>query len=643
MGRSKSRSAAKSKEKYTQQQLICAIQEVKNGSTQFAAAKKYNIPRSTLYNKISGKTLMGKKSGPGTVLSSEEEIIIKKWMFALGERGFPVTKDQLLRSIQLYLNISKRKTIFTNNFPGRKWFDLFLVRHPTIRERLSQNLTPNRAAVTADNIRSWHSEVRKYCEENNLLDVLSDSSRMFNMDEKGFVLTKKSEVVLVEKGTKAVYSRSKNDDKECVTALLGGSASGKSTPPMVVHSYKRMPSNILLNLPPKWTIGISDNGWQTQQTFYDYMTNVFYPWLLEEQIQLPIILFIDGHKSHVSLNLSDFCAANQIVLIGLYPNSTYLTQPMDVGVFKSLNTSWEKTAKQWRLDRNFQKIEKKDVAPILNDSIRAINYPELLKTAFEKSGLFPFNSENINFSRILPKIGACATSQDELWNSTEPTVSESNVSEVNTVNDICGRLKHIESLIGDSVLNIFRLSGNNWTGPTEYLALFNVWKQMYQDASEATSDVNSNIIVDVQDDAGGFILHDDEPFRIEGNRFFIFEFYFLLPPSKVTQKSLFSDDGCMIIDLDDVVNCDYVQGVNTGDENSLIIATSPICDPSDNDLGSEGNKCFFFDLTQQVTAVLLVTVVKSMNVELDTGVTDHCDNGLDAKGKKRLFLILHSK
>lgn len=105
MVESKNRPAGKPNIKYSQQQLICAIQEVKNGVTQFAAAKKYNIPRSTLFNKISGKALMGKKSGPGTVLSSEEENIVKKWMFTLGIRGFPVTKTQLLRSIQLYLNI----------------------------------------------------------------------------------------------------------------------------------------------------------------------------------------------------------------------------------------------------------------------------------------------------------------------------------------------------------------------------------------------------------------------------------------------------------------------------------------------------------------------------------------------------------
>lgn len=322
------------KKKYSEQQLLSALEAVKNGSSQFAAAKKFEIPRSTLFNKVHGKTEMGKKPGPSTVLLAEEERIIEKWMFGLATRGFPVTKRQLLRSIQLYLDINNRKTIFTNNLPGRKWYNAFRKRHPKISERISQNLTISRAAVSVDKIRSWHVEILKYCEEHNLMDALNDPSRVFNMDEKGFILTPSKEVVLVQRGDKAVYNRSKNDEKECITALLGGSADGKMTPPMIIHSFKRMPSAILANNPEKWSVGISDSGWQTQHTFHDYMTNIFYKWLLEEKIQLPVIVFIDGHKSHVSLTLSDFCAAHKVELIALYPNSTHLTQPMDVGVFK---------------------------------------------------------------------------------------------------------------------------------------------------------------------------------------------------------------------------------------------------------------------------------------------------------------------
>lgn len=235
--------------------------------------------------------------------------------------------------------------------------------------------------------------------------------------------------MLVRRGEKAVFNRSKNDEKECVTAFLGGSAAGLPTPPMLIHAFKRMPANILNSNPKKWSVRISDSGWQTQVTFFDYLTNIFYNFLLEEKVKLPIILFIDGHKSHVSLDLSEFCASHQIELIALYPNSTHITQPMDVGVFKPLNSSWVKKAKEWRVGEEYAKIQRKDVGPILKTAIEAIDYSDLLKEAFRKFGLHPFTVDNIDFSRILPSVGDEEDSQEQLWNETSASSISSSVTE----------------------------------------------------------------------------------------------------------------------------------------------------------------------------------------------------------------------
>lgn len=480
---------------YSDDHLLKAVEAVKNGSSQFAAAKLYGIPRSTLNNKITGKSQIGKKSGPGTVLSREEEKCIENWIICLAERGFPVGKRQLRRSVQLYLNENKRKTPFVGNYPGRKWYNGFLKRHPIISKRHSQNLVKPRAAVTADQLKYWHGEVRKYCEDNNLMDVLNDPSRVFNMDEKGFILTPKNEVVLAKRGQTAVYSQSQNDEKECVTALLGGNAAGSATPPMMVYAYKRMPSNILLNLPANWSVGISESGWQTQQTFFDYIKNVFHKWLLENDIELPIILFIDGHKSHMSLTLSEFCTANQIELVALYPNATHVIQPMDVVVFKPLGSSWEVQLKDWKIDHEFAKVDKKDIAPILEESINAVDYAGLLRTGFKRCGLFPFDVANINFSRLIP-----ATTNDishENWFDVDDGTDR---NQAESRQDVMNRLKSFEELVEPLYLNMFRSTSDQWSGPVEYTALFVIWKKLYTHASSfvTAEGQESTIIIDIE-------------------------------------------------------------------------------------------------------------------------------------------------
>ncbi|XP_037047986.1 uncharacterized protein LOC119082540 [Bradysia coprophila] len=319
--------------------------------------------------------------------------------------------------------------------------------------------------------------------------------RVFNMDEKGFILSPKNEVVLAKRGQRAVYNRSQNDEKECVTALLGGNAAGIQTPPMLVYAYKRMPSNILLNLPADWSVGISDNGWQTQNTFMDYISNVFCKWLTESNIKLPVILFIDGHKSHISLTLSEFCSAHQIELVALYPNATHIIQPMDVVVFKPLGAAWEIKLKDWKINHEFAKIDKKDIAPILSESIKAVDYAGLLQTGFKRCGLFPFDVANINFSRLLPPT-TNDISEDQLLNdddSTEPNPVESKQR-------VLDKLKIFEELIEPTVLNMFRSCRGDWNGPIEYTALYTLWWKLYTDTTAFISmeDEEAIMIIDVE-------------------------------------------------------------------------------------------------------------------------------------------------
>lgn len=67
---------------------------------------------------------------------------------------------------------------------------------------------------------------------------------------------------------------------------------------MVVFQYERIPQDIVDSVNPEWGIGKSENGWMTSAVFYEFVTNIFHPWLEQEKIPLPIILFVDGQVSH---------------------------------------------------------------------------------------------------------------------------------------------------------------------------------------------------------------------------------------------------------------------------------------------------------------------------------------------------------
>ncbi|CAG9840855.1 unnamed protein product [Diabrotica balteata] len=245
-----------------------AIQAVRNGMSPFKAHKTLNVPRTTLLDKLHGRSLQGRKIGAETILTGEEENILVKWMMTIAEQGFPATKLQLIDSVQILIKNLKRENPFKDGRPGRHWFEGFMRRHPELTRRNSQNLTNARANVTEEKIRKWFMEINSYLLKNNFLHVTNKPQRVFNCDESSFFLSPKNDKVLAKKGERTVYSFINNDEKECLTTLLTCNAAGQFASPMVVYSYQRVSRNIVEKVPASWGIGRSDNGWMTEENFF---------------------------------------------------------------------------------------------------------------------------------------------------------------------------------------------------------------------------------------------------------------------------------------------------------------------------------------------------------------------------------------
>lgn len=113
--------------KYTTETLLQAVTAVHNGDLNIsAAAKLYGIPRSTLKDKVKGKSSVHAKFGPPSILSMVEEDILVKWILHCAEKSFPVSKNQLLDSVKQLIEKLNRENPFRNNRPGRHWYEAFL-------------------------------------------------------------------------------------------------------------------------------------------------------------------------------------------------------------------------------------------------------------------------------------------------------------------------------------------------------------------------------------------------------------------------------------------------------------------------------------------------------------------------------------
>lgn len=136
------------------------------------------------------------------------------------------------------------------------------------------------------------------------------------------------------------------DSKELITTLCAANAAGDVIPPMHIFSGVRFKSNPLEGSVGNAYMGRSPNGWISIELFYGWLANHFAKWVKH----WPVVLLVDGHSAHIDLEVSKFCRDNNIHLYCLPAHTSHLTQPLDVGFFKALKTSWGKACEKYKME-----------------------------------------------------------------------------------------------------------------------------------------------------------------------------------------------------------------------------------------------------------------------------------------------------
>lgn len=221
-----------------------------------------------------------------------------------------------------------------------------------------------------------------------------------------------------------------------------------------------MPNQINTYLPNGWCANISDSGWMNCEIFYDYVTKTFYPWLQENEIQTPVVLFVDGHVSHRSLDLSKFCLEKGIILISLIPNTTHLLQPMDVVVFGPTKRKWAAVLKDFRrANQTLDRMSKEVFVGLLDRCLNECLSPSTLKSSFTKTALYPFDANNFDFSQL-------------------PSHDNEPISDIANNNEQFSFITELEKLIDSTFpgkVEEFKNTHGIWSGGAESHNLFLLW------------------------------------------------------------------------------------------------------------------------------------------------------------------------
>uniref|UniRef100_A0A7M5WZL5 DDE-1 domain-containing protein n=1 Tax=Clytia hemisphaerica TaxID=252671 RepID=A0A7M5WZL5_9CNID len=145
--------------------------------------------------------------------------------------------------------------------------------------------------------------------------------------------------------------------------MFCGNAAGHYIPPMVVYKAGNCWTTWKENGPEGAVYESTQSGWFDMPTFTIWFKTCFLPNI--QQFPGRKIIIGDNLGCHFSEEVITMCKNNNIGFVPLIANSTHLTQPLDVSVFRPLKVTWSNILKRWRRDTRYTKAIPKQTFPTL--------------------------------------------------------------------------------------------------------------------------------------------------------------------------------------------------------------------------------------------------------------------------------------
>lgn len=148
------------------------------------------------------------------------------------------------------------------------------------------------------------------------------------------------------------------------------------------------------------------HGWFDSGTFSDWFERHLLPHL-KKQAGIKVVVG-DNLSSHFQPQIIKICIVNDIKFVCLPPNTTHLTQPLDVAFFGPLKRAWKSILNEWKDSPSGQKsptLGKENFAPLLTLLLEKLapNSGENLRAGFKKCGIVPVDKAPI-LARMPPEV-----------------------------------------------------------------------------------------------------------------------------------------------------------------------------------------------------------------------------------------------
>jgi hypothetical protein len=382
---------------WSEDNLKQALDFVKAGNSIRAASKHFNIPFETLRKRKCTENVGKPKLGRCTVLSTEDEKLLTARLQLLDNLFYGLAPSEIRRIAYEYAESKNLPHNFSKvtKLAGRDWFQGFIKRNP-LRVRKPEAVSINR--ITGLN----RDDVMRFFK--NLEDVMTKEKytpdNIYNMDETGVTTVQDPGKVVSTQGKKRVGSVTSWERGKNITVICSMNAAGNFIPPMFIFPRKRMSPQLQKDGPPCAIYDCTHNGWSNETMFVKWLKHFIHH--SNASAERKVLLLLDNHTSHVTLESLELCRQNGITMLSIPPHTSHRMQPLDVSFYSPLKSGFRRECDLYMRSANLLKITPYEIAGLFNKAYCKTATMTNAVAGFKDTGIHPLNPNVFTDIDFLP-------------------------------------------------------------------------------------------------------------------------------------------------------------------------------------------------------------------------------------------------
>lgn len=210
------------------------------------------------------------------------------------------------------------------------------------------------------------------------------------MDESGFTTVQTPSRVVSTQGKKQVGATTSQERGELTTLACTVNAQGNTLPPFYIFRRVRWNSAFLSGAPNGSTGTANKSAWMT----VDIFSEKYLPFFITQTRctpQNPVLLILDNHCSHVSLEAVGAAKDAGVVLLTIPPHTSHRLQPLDRTIFGPMKQYFNTAMDDFMRSNPGRSITIYDVGALTQRAFAQSMTLRNITSGFECTGIYPLN------------------------------------------------------------------------------------------------------------------------------------------------------------------------------------------------------------------------------------------------------------